>query len=266
MLIDLSDRVAIVTGAARNIGAAVARQLAGCGAKVVIADIDSVNGKSVAESIINQGGNAYFYKVDLNEEEQIRDMVATTLKVYNGLDILINNAHYEVIGSVLDITADDWDRSFAVLLRAMFLTSKYAIPHMIESGGGSIVNFSSLYGKNPISNYVTYTTAKAAVIQLSRQMAIDYGRYNIRVNTLIPGGISANPIDNDEAAKIFPLRRRGQSKEIAYVVCFLVSDYATLINGAEIVVDVGEGLPHMAEVHKRIKELIKDGELDIERL
>ncbi len=250
MQIDLRGRVAVVTGAARGIGAATARRLAGSGAAVLVADVDAAGGEATAARIRAEGaGDAAFCRADVEREGDIRGMIAEAAGRWGRLDILVSNAHWEVRGSVEELSADDWDRSYAVLVRAAFLGAKYAIPHLRAAGGGSIVHIASVLGRHATERYATYTSAKAAIPQLTRQMALDYGRDGIRVNTITPGMIDtdprreAAPDHESEAARLHPLGRTGIPDDIACAICFLVSDFARFITGADLLVDGGMSIP-----------------------
>lgn len=261
MIIDLSGQVAVITGAAQGIGESTARQLARSGARVLIADIKAEQGEVVAGSINAEGGQAKFVTADVSEDSQIQGMIETAVKEFGRLDILVNNAHFEVHGSATEISADDWDRSHAVLLRALFLGTKYAVPHMRSVGGGSIINISSVLGRQPPQRYITYTTAKAAVVQMTRQIALDYGPDGIRANTITPGAIHKRPGDaggperQSVAARVTPVRRTGIPRDIAAAICFLVSDHASFITGADLVIDGGLTIPFFSEFQKRLNEI-----------
>ncbi|HEX6971298.1 MAG TPA: SDR family oxidoreductase [Limnochordia bacterium] len=262
MHIDLTGRAAVVTGAAQGIGAATARRLAESGAQVLIADIQDEKGKRVAASI----PNASYVHADVGDPEQVRRMIDTAADRYGRLDILVNNAHWEVRGAATEITAEDWDRTYAVLVRALFLGAKYAIEHMRRVGGGCIVNIASVLGHQPLERYVTYTSAKAAVIQLSRQLAIDYGPDGIRVVTVSPGTIitderyAVEPDRESISARLMPLRRNGRPIDIANAICFLVSEQASYITGAELIVDGGLTLPAFSVFTDRMRRLLEEGD------
>lgn len=264
MVVDLTGKVAIVTGAAQGIGAATATCLAASGVSVLVADIQSRKGEEVAAAITLAGGQASFVHTDVSDEAQIKRMVDGAMARYGRVDILVSNAHFEVGGSATELTAADWDQSYAVLVRALFLAAKYAIPHLQEAGGGSIINIGSVLGRYPTERYLTYTSAKAAVVQLSRQLALDYGPDGIRVNTVTPGDIWTDDRlhgDLDEqasSASSTPLRRTGTSEDIAKAICFLVSNHASFITGAELVVDGGITIPFVGAVRGRLERTRKD--------
>lgn len=258
MELDLNGKVAIVTGAAQNIGAAIAKRLALSHAKILVADVQDEKGRAVVSDILECGGEALFCHTDISNESQVREMIEIVERSYGRLDILVNNAASSIKGSVTEISSEDWDKSYSVLIRSLFLTTKYAIPKMQAVGGGSVINMSSVLGRFPIDSYVTYTTSKAAIIQFTRQLALDYGRDKIRVNTILPGDITAVPYPNRELmAKVTPLGRTGTPLDVANAVCFLVSEQASFITGAELVVDGGATIPYTVNTIGIVKELLK---------
>ena len=252
MELRVDGQVAIVTGAAQNIGRAIARVLAESGARVLLTDIQDERGEAAAEAIRAGGGEASYARADVGQEDDIRRMVDTAVERYGRLDILVNNAHWEAHGTVEEVSLADWDRSLRVLLTAAYLGTKYAAPAMREAGGGSIVNISSVHAFRVSAAYPTYQTAKAGLLHLTRQIAYDYGPQGIRCNAICPGAI---PPDETRAARIDDptwtarhylhnrLRRVGATQDIANAVLFLCSEAAGFITGHALVVDGGMLLP-----------------------
>ena len=195
----LQNQVAIVTGAAHNIGRAIARCFAAEGAKVLVADIQDEAGEAVVAAICADGGEASFVHADVGTLEGNRNMVAAAAERYGGVTILVNNAHWERRGSIEELSEEDWDASFDVLLKAPFLASKYAVPHMRAAGGGAILNLSSVHGFQVSPGYPTYETAKAALIQLTKQIALELGNDGIRVNAIAPGAIPSDEMREENA-------------------------------------------------------------------
>ena len=244
----LDGKVAIVTGGAQGIGRATAHRLARDGASVVIADVQSDKGFSEAEAIGANGGRATFVQADIGDPAQIDAMIAHALATFGRLDILVNNAYQNTPGPADQVTAEAWDRGFAVMVRAMGLAARNAVPAMRAAGGGSIVNIASVHGLLAASNSAIYETCKHAVIGITRAMAVDYGPSGIRVNAICPGLIVTEKHDpawsSDRAHAVFteemyPLRRAGRPSDIANAIAFLVSEDATFITGHALTVDGG---------------------------
>src|SRR5437867_7182667 len=188
-LLRLDGKVALVTGAAQRIGREIAGTFAQQGASVVIADVQDERGARAAGEIEAAGGRAHFVRADVSRHDDIRRMVEAASERFGRLDILVNNAHWEKHGDVVELEEADWDRSFDVLLKALYLGCKHAIPQMRRVGGGAIVNISSVHAYHVSDRYVTYQSAKAAVVHFTRQVAWDFGPEQIRCNCICPGAI-----------------------------------------------------------------------------
>ena len=247
----LQNKVAIVTGAGKGIGQGIARVFIKYGAKVIVADWDEEAGAQTAEQIRQSGGDAFFVKCDVSNEEQVRAMIEATIAHYGRLDILVNNAGIGVYKTVLDTTSEDWDRCLGVNLKGVFLCSKFAIPHIKAAGGGAIVNIASVHSYQNVGGTAPYAASKGGVVALTRVMAIDHGRDNIRVTALCPGwidtpliqGIFAGAPDPEQAKQAVERRqvlgRLGTPEEIGEAAAFLASDEASYITGASLMVDNG---------------------------
>ena len=247
----LTHKVAIVTGGASGIGRATALLFAQEGAAVAIVDINEEKGKATAAEIEARGGKAIFILCDITRAEDCRNAVEKTVTTFGGLHILFNNAGIIRRADVLDTTEEEWDRVMAVNVKSVFLMSKYAIPYMAQAGGGSIINTSSGWGLKGGKNAVSYCASKGAVTNMTRAMAIDHGRQNIRVNAVCPGDTDT-PMLREEARQLGepedrflaeaadrPLQRYAQPIEIAQAVLYLASDAASYVTGATLVVDGG---------------------------
>ena len=248
----LEEQVAIVTGGASGLGAAISERLAEEGARVMIADIDIDAAEGRAAAIKEAGHQAEALKVDVGSHGDIKQMVETTATRWGRLDILVNNA-FDVLkasgGDAVAVSEDDWDQGIAVLVKSMFLSAKYAVPEMRKAGGGSIVNMSSVHGLLTAPGILVYQTGKAAAIGLTRQMATEYGPDGIRVNAILPGHILTDRLqvkmwdDNPSGLRFFadqyPLRRVGRPVDIANAAVFLCSDEAAFITGHSLAVDGG---------------------------
>ena len=246
----LTDKIAIVTGGAVGIGGAIARRLAADGAKVLITDIMEEKAAENVARIQGSGGTASAYEVDISQPEQIRPMIEHAVELWGGLHILVNNAWgtLEPDGTALTLTETAFDRALSASQKAVFLSAKYGVPHIEASGGGSIVNISSVHGQLVAPSSLAYEMTKAAIIAMSRQMALDFGPIGVRVNCICPGHIvterQAERWENNPSLLRFfdqhyPLRHTGVPDDIANAVRFLCSDEAGFITGHTLVVDGG---------------------------
>ncbi len=246
----LTDKIAIVTGGAVGIGGAIARRLAADGAKVLITDIMEEKAAENVARIQGNGGTASAYEVDISQAEQIRPMIERAVELWGGLHILVNNAWgtLEPDGTALTLTETAFDRALSASQKAVFLSSKYGVPHIQASGGGSIVNISSVHGQLVAPSSLAYEMTKAAIIAMSRQMALDFGPIGVRVNCICPGHIvterqaerwESNPSLLRFFDQHYPLRHTGVPDDIANAVRFLCSDEAGFITGHTLVVDGG---------------------------
>ena len=245
----LEGKRAIVTGAASGIGRATARLFAAEGASVVLADLDVPRGEVAAAEIVDAGGRAVFVRCDVSLSDDCRRAVDVAVGSFGGLEVLFNNAGIIRRADVVGTTEEEWDRVMAVNVRSVFLMSKHAIPVMAE--GGVIVNTGSGWGLKGGDRAASYCASKAAVVNLTRAMAIDHGPQGIRVACICPGDTDtgmlrdeARQIGEDETAFLAssaarPLARLGTVDEIARAVLFLASDAAGWITGTTLVVDGG---------------------------
>jgi NAD(P)-dependent dehydrogenase (short-subunit alcohol dehydrogenase family) len=247
----LADKVAIITGAGSGIGRATAILFAQEGAKVVVVDYVPEGGQETVEMIKRNGGEAIFVETDVSKAAAVEKMVQTTIDTYGKIDILFNNAAVTIPASVVDATEEVWDKTMEVDLKGVFLPSKYAIPHMIKGGGGSVVNTASMCGLVASTNQAPYSAAQGGVIALTRQMAIDYATHNIRVNSICPsevrtpmflGFINLAPDPEKKMQELIariPLGRVAEPEEIARAALFLASDESSYITGVTLPVDGG---------------------------
>ena len=250
----LHGKVAIVTGASRGIGAATARAFAEAGAAVALAARSEHELTALAASIAAAGGRAIAVPTDVGDAEAVRQLVERTVETFGKLDLAFNNA----AGGgppptpLADVPIDAYDTAIAITLRSVFISMKYEIPAMLQTGeGAAIVNMSSTAGLEAVGGLAGYVSAKHGVIGLTKTAALDYGDRNIRVNAVAPGPILTDNLARagDEAqrqaASAMPIRRVGLPDEVARVVVWLCSDRASYVTGATIPIDGGKlaGVP-----------------------
>ena len=244
----LAGKVAIISGAASGMGAATARRFGAEGAKVVVADLLDADGASVVDAIRAKGGEARFVHLDVTDEASWRAAVAATVAAYGRLDIAVNNAGISGSKVTDTLETDAWNRLMAVNATGVFLGMKFQIPEMQKTGGGSIVNLSSISGNTGQNQiHLGYNASKGAVRIMSKSAAVQFGKDNIRVNTIHPGlmppmrtsGATADPATRAMMLKRVPLGRTGEVDEVANAVLFLASDEASYVTGAELYVDGG---------------------------
>ncbi|WP_394139370.1 SDR family NAD(P)-dependent oxidoreductase [Cytobacillus oceanisediminis] len=244
----LAGKTAIITGGSGGIGRAAALLFAEQGAKIVIGDMDAEGGEETVNLISLQGGSAAFFHTDVSDSIQVKNLIGYASEMYGQVNILFNNAG---IGSPnvksIDLEEEDWDRVIDVNLKGVFLGMKHAVPELMKAGGGSIINTSSLLGLKGQKYLAPYNASKAGVILLTKNAALEYGKYNIRVNAIAPGVIDTNIINgwkNDERkwpiiSRANALGRIGTPDEVASAVLFLASEESSFITGATLSVDGG---------------------------
>jgi NAD(P)-dependent dehydrogenase (short-subunit alcohol dehydrogenase family) len=244
----LTGKSAIVTGGANGIGRATALRFAMEGARVMVADHDTLNGEETVRHIRKNGGEALFLETDVTVSKQVKELVEYTSSQFGSLNIMFNNAgigNSEVRST--DLTEEEWDRVMDINLKGVFLGIKHSVPEMIKAGGGVIINTSSLLGLKGQKYMSAYNASKAGVIRLTQNAALEYGKFNIRVNGIAPGVIDTKIIDgwkqNERKWPIISranaLGRIGTPEEVANAVLFLASDEASFITGTTLSVDGG---------------------------
>ncbi len=252
----LQGKVAVVTGAGNGIGRATAKAMALAGAHVCVSDTLIEDGARTVLEITEAGGRAIFVEADISNEVQVQKVIAETVAAFGGLDILVNNAG---IGGgqkrLHEVETEEFSRVVNVNLIGSFFMTKYAIPHFLKAGDGRIINIASTYGLIGAPKASAYCATKGAIINLTRQLAVDYGPDNIRVNAICPGyidtslgrrGPSMSQEDfkaatdrREKAAAMQPLGRQAQPIEVANVAVFLASDGASFMTGSIVTVDGG---------------------------
>lgn len=252
----MKDGAAVITGAGSGIGRACARAFAAAGASVVIADIDIAAGRETERGIEEAGGRALAVGTDVSDPESVQRLVRRSLEAFPSIHTLVNNAAVQVNKTVEETTPEEWSRQMAVNVGGVFLCSKFLLPHL-RASRGSIVNMSSVNGYFVEPFCAGYCATKAAIIGLTKAMAIDHGKEGVRVNCICPGYIDAGLAEGYfqaqadpaaarlEAGKLHALGRIGWPEEVARVAVFLASDEASFMTGASVAVDggFGSGLP-----------------------
>ena len=239
----LKDRVAIVTGAGRNIGEEVAKLFAAEGAKVAVVDLDEPRGRRTVDAVKASGGAAELFVTDVSKAADVAAMVKGVVDRFGRIDILINNVAVSDNKTIFDITEADWDRVMTVTLKSQFLTSKHVAQQMVaQGGGGAIVNVGSTSGWQGRARAIAYSAAKGAIANFTRALAVQLAPHKIRVNAIVPNKIGS-PVGKDEFDSTRPvenmLKRPGQPAEAAQAILFLVSDDSSFIIGENLFVDGG---------------------------
>lgn len=245
----LHGKNCIVTGGASGIGRAASLALAAEGAKVVVSDVSRPGAEETVAMITERGGQALFVACDVSDDAQAQHLVAAAVEAFGGVDVLFNNAGINPLeGSVVDVSLEDWRRVFAVNVDGILHCSRYAIPEMRRGGGGRIINTASPASFKGWPGNAAYIASKGAVMSLTRSMAMDFVRENIRVNALVPGlimtGIGRDFIaaqaDPEAVASGNPVGRPGDPAEVAPIVVYLAQDDCSFSTGAPFYVDGGE--------------------------
>ena len=250
-LLSLDGKVAVVTGAASGIGRGISLRLAEMGAFVALLDVDDIKGRESLALIEARGGVALFLNCDVRSAAECRRAVATVIKQTGKIDILCNCAGVAIRKNIVELTEDEWDFALDVTLKAIYILSREVVPHMIRSGGGSIINIGSGWSLKGGPRAASYCAAKGGAVNLTRAMAIDHGQHNIRVNCVCPGDVET-PMLHSECAQLGedlqhfmreaanrPLARVGTPDDVANAVLFLASSMSSWITGAALVVDGG---------------------------
>ncbi len=249
--ISLEGKVAVVTGAASGIGFAAAKKLTEAKAKVALLDISEDSGKAATDKIIQLGGEAQFLKCDVTSKANCKTATEDIIRTYGRIDILFNNVGIIIRKNLVDLEEEEWDLVLNVSLKSIYLLSHFVIPYMRNTGGGSIINTGSGWGLKGGPDAAAYCAAKGGVVNLTKAMAVDFGKDNIRVNCVCPGDVDT-PLLHGEAMQIGqeeaefmkeaadrPLGRVGQPIDIANAVLFFASDLSSWVTGSVLVVDGG---------------------------
>ncbi len=245
----LEGKVALITGAGSGIGRASAATFAREGASVMVADLNEAGAEETAASIVANGGRASVRRCDVTQRDDVERLVAHTIETYGGLHCAHNNAGVEgEYGRTLDTTEENFDFTYSVNLKGVFLCMQAELSHMLEQGGGRIVNTASIAGLEGAKNLPAYVASKHAVMGLTRTAALEYGPKGIRINAVCPGPIrtpmleklvATNPRMEQAAIAAVPVKRLGEPQDIAEAAVWLCSERADFVNGHGLVVDGG---------------------------
>lgn len=245
----LEGKVAIISGGAQGMGAAHVRRLAADGASVVFGDINHELGLKLERSVRDSGGLVHFHHLDVSVSSDWEKLVEWCENNLGRLDVLVNNAGVLQLSDAIECSEEEWSQTINVNQRGVFLSLKHCVPLMKRSGGGSIINISSIYGLVGAVGYIAYTASKGAVTLMTKSAAATYGPYGIRVNSIHPGVIRTAMLEAelsalpdgaiDDFLAVTPLRREGSAEEVSGCVSFLASGDSSFVSGAELVVDGG---------------------------
>lgn len=243
----LKDKVAIITGGGSGFGRATSLLFAQEGAKVVVVDYVSESGEKTAKDIKANNGEAIFVQADVSKEEEVKRFTEEAVRTFGKLDIIFNNAGTYVPGNAEEQTLADWDKIINVNLKGVFLGCKYAIPYLKKNGGGVIINTASAAALIGFPEAIAYAASKGGVLSLTKAVALDYAKSNIRANCICPGtsetALTRGVLENEELRRMFlapiPLGRFGQPIDVANAALFFASDLSSYITGAVLPVDGG---------------------------
>jgi NAD(P)-dependent dehydrogenase (short-subunit alcohol dehydrogenase family) len=246
----LQGKVCLITGAARGIGATTARLFAASGAAVALVDLKDDLGEKVAGDIVRTGAKASYFHCDVTRLSDVGAMVKSVGSMFGPVNVLVNNAGTCLQGSVEELTEEEWDRTFAINVKSMFLCSKFVVPMMRQSGGGSIIHMGSESGLIGFPMHPAYCASKGAVLNLTRSMALAHAKDRIRVNCICPGTIPTplyheftsslpNKSEVEAALKSEHPLGLGTEEDIAYAALYLASDESRYMTGAPLIIDGG---------------------------
>jgi len=245
---DLTGKVAIVTGGTKGLGYGIAMTLACYGAKVVITSRHQDDCDKVADEIKEIGGEAIGIKTDVRNKTELDELIEKSVGKFGKIDIIVNNAGVAVTKPMVDMTEAEYDMVIDSNMKSVYFGSVAAAKKMIQQGtGGRIINIASIGGLKGSKNLTTYGASKAGVINLTKSMAIEFGKYGITVNAVCPGYVVTdlnreslnNPTYKEKVMKTIPLRRFGEVEEVAAIVLFLASDFSSIMTGGYITADMG---------------------------
>jgi NAD(P)-dependent dehydrogenase (short-subunit alcohol dehydrogenase family) len=247
-IFSLKGRTAIVTGASKGLGEAIALSMADAGANLVLTGRDEAGLAKVSAAVTAKGSKCLPLAVDVLKTADIQAMTEKTLAEFGKIDILVNNAGINIVKPLLKITEEEWDRVLDTNLKGYFLCAQAVVPHMIEQKSGCIINNASVFGRTGFMNLSSYIASKGGVVQLTKAMAVEWARFNVRAVCIAPSyivtdmakrDIEANPKILEQNIKKIPMRRGGEPREVGDVCVFLASDAASFVTGETLAIDGG---------------------------
>lgn len=250
---EFQNKVAVVTGAAKGIGGAAARAFAREGACVVVVDVDAITGQALVDQISGDAGRAILVDADVATSTGARRIAEDAVRAFGGVDILVNNAGIQTYGTVESMPEEEWDRTININLKSVFLVSKYIVPEIRKRGGGAIVNISSVQGLATQPDVSAYAASKGGILAMTRSMALDFARDNIRVNSVCPGSVDTPLLrwaadlfgggDPEGTVRswghLHALGRVGRAEEIAEMILFLAGPRSSFCTGGAYLADGG---------------------------
>jgi len=241
---DLNGKVAIITGAASGIGLATAEAFVNKGVKVVLSDYNEKDGQAETDKLLNNGADVMFIKADVSNEEDVKHLISETINQYGKIDILFNNAGIGILGETHKMTYDEYRKVIAINQDGVFFGAKYAITEMLKTGGGVIINTSSILGSVGEAGAFPYNASKGAVNLMTKSLALQYADRGIRVNSVCPGYVDSGMVNKEALGDFYddlidkhPVGRLGRADEIAHAVIFLCEN--EFVTGQNILVDGG---------------------------
>ena len=244
---ELRNKIAIITGAARGIGRAIAKEYARQGAKIILSDIDIDNCELVCDEIKEEGYEATAIECDVTQKKEIEKLIKKTIKKHQQIDILVNAASEEVVKPFFDVTEKEWDKIIDINLKGVFLTTQLTAKKMAEQKSGKIITLSSIAGEVGFTYTAAFCASKSGIINLTRELALELSEHNINVNIItsgvLPTKITKDILEDRKTKKSLleniPLNRMGKPEDIAKAAVFLASDKSKYITGHNLVVDGG---------------------------
>lgn len=250
---EFQDQVAVITGAAKGIGAAAARAFVRERARVVVVDVDVAAGEALVAELGGSDGRALFVRADVGKHEDARRVAEEAVRAFGGVDVLVNNAAIQTYGTVETMSEEEWDRTITTNLKSIFLVSKYIVPEIRKRGGGAIVNIASVQGLATEPNVAAYAASKGGILAMTRSMALDYARESIRVNSVCPGSVDTPMLRGSaerfgggdpegavhEWGKLHALGRVARPEEVAEMILFLAGSRSSFCTGGAYLVDGG---------------------------